>query len=178
VTASAQWIVGILLLFLGRKLFWFFVGAVGFFWGVQLAGQFASGQSELILLLIAVALGIVCAMLSVVLQRLAVALAGWFAGGLLATRLAVGLGWSHQPALWIAFLIGAIAAAIVVSLLFDWALIILSALTGATVIAEALPLETVPRMIVATLLFAMGVLVQAKWLTPPGTVRANRTRAD
>lgn len=166
-TMWAQLAVGLLLLFFGRKLFWVFVGAFGFLAGVQIAAQMARAQPEWLLLLIAVGLGIVGAVLAIVLQRVAVAVAGWFAGGWLAVRLVLALGWQGDSTLWIAFLIGAILAAILVSLLFDWALIVLSALTGAVLVVEALPWGRPITAVVAVVLFALGALAQARMLERP-----------
>jgi hypothetical protein len=163
-TAWVQVILGLLLLFFGRRLFWLFVGVFGFLAGVQIATRLAQGQPELILLLIAVGLGIVCAVLAILLQRVAVAVAGWFAGGYLAVRLAMALGWQAESMLWIAFIVGAVLAAILVSLLFDWALIVLSALTGAIIVSEALPWGQPVQIIAAAALFALGVLAQAHLL--------------
>lgn len=166
-TGWVQVALGLLLLFFGRKLFWVFVGAFGFLAGLQIAGRVAQGQPELLLLLIAAGLGILCAVLAIVLQRVAVAVAGWFAGGYLAVRLALSLGWQTDSTLWVAFTIGAILAAILVSLLFDWALIVLSALTGAIIVSDALPWGRIVEIIAAAVLFALGALTQARLLERP-----------
>ncbi len=55
-----------------------FVGVFGFLAGVQIAARMAQGQPELILLLIAAGLGVIGAIRAIVLQRIAVAVAGWF----------------------------------------------------------------------------------------------------
>jgi hypothetical protein len=167
ISSWVQVILGLLLLFFGRRLFWLFVGVFGFLAGVQIAARVAQNQPELILLLIAIGLGIVCAVLAIVLQRVAVAVAGWFAGGYLAMRLAMALGWQDNSMLWIAFIAGAVLAAILVSLLFDWALIVLSALTGAIIVSEALPWGQPVQIIAAGVLFALGALVQSRLLERP-----------
>ncbi|CAN5266478.1 hypothetical protein BH20VER2_BH20VER2_06460 [soil metagenome] len=161
-TGWVQLALGVLLLLLGRKLFWVFVGAIGFVVGVQIARYFFGGQSELVLLLIALGIGLVGALLAILLQRLAVAIAGWVAGGYLALRLAAQLDLQPESLRWIAFFVGAILAAILFSMLFDWALIILSAITGAVLIAEALPLAREAAWIVAAVLCVLGALVQLR----------------
>lgn len=168
--AITSWVavaLGLLLLFLGRKLFWVFVGVFGFLAGVQIAPRVAQGQPELILLLIAAGLGILGAILAIVLQRVAVAVAGWFAGGYLAVRFAVAWGWQGESTLWISFIVGAVIAAIVVSLLFDWALIVLSALTGAILVSDALAWGQSVELIVAAILFVLGALTQSHLLERP-----------
>ena len=159
--------LGLLLVFVGRRLFWVFVGAIGFFAGMQVAAALAPAQQQWIILVIGIVLGIVGAVLAMLLQRVAVAVAGWFAGGFLASRLALALGWSDQAALVIAFFIGAICVAIIFSLLFDWALIGLTTLTGALMFCDALRLAPSAEWTIAAVLAAAGVLVQARALIKP-----------
>lgn len=175
--ALTMWVqvaVGLLLLCFGRRLFWVFVGAFGFLAGVQIAAQVARAQPEWLLLLIAAGLGIVGAVLAIVLQRVAVAVAGWFAGGWLAIRLVLALGWQADSTLWIAFIVGAVLAAVLVSLLFDWALIVLSALTGAILVSNALPWGQPAGAIAAAVLFALGALMQARGLERPAQLALAR----
>jgi hypothetical protein len=163
--AMTGWIavaVGLLLLFFGRKLFWFFVGAIGFVAGLQIATRLVGGQSEAVLLVIALGLGLIGAVLAIVLQRIAVAVAGWIAGGYLAWRFAQASGWDDQATIWILVVAGAIAAAIVVSLLFGWALIILSAATGAIIVSDVLPWGQPVQFIAAAALFVIGAAAQAR----------------
>jgi hypothetical protein len=69
--------------------------------------------------------------------------------------------------LWIAFLFGGTLAAILVSLLFDWAPIVLPALTGAVLVAGVLPWGQPIAAILAAVLFALGALTHARLLTRP-----------
>jgi hypothetical protein len=157
----AQLLVGALLLFFGRRLFWVFVGAIGFVAGVHIAGRLAAEQPELLRLLFALGLGLIGALVAVLLQRIAVAVAGWIAGGYLAYRLAVGFGLEPEWLRWAAFIVGAVVAALLVSLLFEWALIVLSALTGAVLISDASPWSGQPiGVVVIAILFALGALAQ------------------
>ncbi|HYF36886.1 MAG TPA: hypothetical protein VD994_16435, partial [Prosthecobacter sp.] len=92
--AAVAIVIGLLLVFFGRNLFWIFVAGMGFLAGLQLAPTLVPNQPGWIILLIGIGLGLVGALLSIFLQRLAVALAGGYAGGLLALRLATELGWT------------------------------------------------------------------------------------
>src|SRR5688500_8251535 len=130
---------GLLLLFLGRRLFWLFVGLVGFFAGLTFAARFFSEQSGMELLLIAAGCGIVGVLLAFCLQKLAIAVAGFLAGGLFATNLLESAAMQVPPL--VPFLIGGIIGAILLLTIFDWALILLSSVTGATLLSRALPLE-------------------------------------
>ena len=50
---------------------------------------------------------------------------------------------------------------------FDWALIILSSLSGATVIIQELPLERLPALLIFVGLVAVGLVVQGRLGRPP-----------
>ena len=161
-TPIPQVLVGLALVLFGRKLFWLFVGAVGFLAGMRFGAQLVTGQSETVILAIAIAIGLLAALLAIVLQRVAVALAGGLAGGMLAMQTALGLGIKTDSAGWIFFVVGAVLAAILVSVVFDWALIILSALIGASVISNILPVDHSVQLVTLIALFVVGVVVQAK----------------
>ncbi len=152
---------GLLLLLLGRRLYWLFVGVIGFLAGVQFGAQLVEGQPEWMLLVVGVVTGLVAALLAVFLQRIVIALAGGLAGGILAMELATAFGATGQSVQWIAFIVGAIIAAALVSLVFDWALIVISSLLGATVVAQALGLAASLELLVILGLAAIGIVVQA-----------------
>lgn len=152
--------IGAVLLFLGRKLFWFFVGAAGFLAGLVYAPQLFQGQPGWVLLLIAAIAGLMGALLAIVLQRFAVALAGFFIGGYLLNLLLNALGIGEPFRIW-TFLAGGLVGALLVSALFDWALIFLSSLTGATLISQSLGLGGALTAVVFTILLIAGIAIQA-----------------
>jgi uncharacterized protein DUF4203 len=155
-------LAGLVLLFFGRKLFWLFVGVVGFLAGMRFGTQLVTGQPELVILAIAIGIGLLAALLAIVLQRLAVAVAGGLAGGMLAMQIAVMLGANVESLGWVFFIVGALLAAILVSAVFDWALIILSALIGANLVSEALPFDHIGQLISMVVLFVLGTLAQSR----------------
>jgi hypothetical protein len=57
-------VLGIAMLLIGRKLFWLFVGVVGFYFGYTLAGQFLPAESEVVVLVIGLMAGILGAILA------------------------------------------------------------------------------------------------------------------
>jgi len=75
---------GILLLFLGRKLFWLFVAVVGFLVGLTYISQILPGQTETVILAVSLIAGLLGALLAVLMQKFAVGLAGLAAGGYIA----------------------------------------------------------------------------------------------
>jgi hypothetical protein len=164
-TPAIRILVGGLLLILGRKLFWIFVGAIGFLFGFNLASQYLSAQPDWVILLVAVLAGIIGAGLAVFVQRAAVVVAGFLAGGYLTLQLLAQLGIGAQPApgdfAWLPFIVGGIVGALLLSVLFDWALIFLSSLAGANLITQAVNPDANVFTLIFVGLLLIGVLVQA-----------------
>lgn len=161
-TPVPQVLVGLALILFGRKLFWLFVGVVGFLAGMRFGEELVKGQPEIVIIAIAIGIGLLAALLAIVLQRVAVALAGGLAGGMLAMQIAVMLGANADSFGWIFFVAGAVLAAILVSVVFDWALIVLSALIGASIISDVLPFDHTAQLISLIALFVVGAIVQSR----------------
>ncbi len=161
-TAVLSALVGLALLGLGRKLYWLFVGGIGFVAALGLATRFAGSMPEGVQILVAVAAGLVGALLAVLVQKVAIGLAGFIGGGLI---LVLGLemfGLDLTGLWWLAaFAVGGLIGAWVVSATFDWALILLSSLAGASLIIEAAPLGKGLEVIVYVGAVLVGVVVQA-----------------
>ncbi len=154
-------LAGIALLVAGRRLFWLFVGLIGFISGIRLASHFFPGQPEWMVFAIALMAGAVGAFLALVLQWLAIGLAGFFAGAyILVTMLEIS-GWGAGGTNWL-FLIGGILGALLILVLFRWALIILSSLAGAGLIIETLHADRWVAILLFTALFIAGVVVQSR----------------
>jgi hypothetical protein len=62
----------------------------------------------------------------------------------------------------VAFIAGTLLIAVIFSVLFDPALIVFSALTGALMVAEAFPIDRMLQPLVLGLLFIAGVVVQLR----------------
>jgi peptidoglycan biosynthesis protein MviN/MurJ (putative lipid II flippase) len=163
-TALLRILAGLALLTLGRRLFWLFVGLVGFVAGIVLATQFVQGP-EWEVLLIALAAGLLGVLFALVLQQAAVALAGFIAGGYLVITLLNGLRWDaggpHWALYWTLAIVGGIVGAVLVLALFEWALIILSSLTGAVLIVQTIHPGTLLAAVLIAVLFIVGVIIQA-----------------
>lgn len=72
--AIVELLLGIVLLFFGRTLYWIFVAVAGFLVGFELAAQFLVGRPESLQLLAAVAGGLLGAILGMLAQRVAFAI--------------------------------------------------------------------------------------------------------
>ena len=70
-------LIGVVVLFFGRKLFWLCVAAFGFAAGVELAPQLVQDPTPLVQLSIALVLGFLGALLALFLQKLAVGIVGY-----------------------------------------------------------------------------------------------------
>lgn len=154
-------LIGALILLFGRKLFWLCVAAVGFAAGFEVAPQLIHEPSTWVMLTFAIVLGFIGALLALFLQKIAIAIAGFLAGGKLA--LAVAAAFFVQPAqyYWITFLVGGIIGALLLLVLFDWALIALSSVVGAYLVLSAFSLPASGTSILFIALVAIGVIVQA-----------------
>lgn len=153
-------IVGAVLLIAGRRLFWLFVGVIGFLVGMRFSPlQMLGTEPQWLHWLLAVVAGLLGMLLAVVLQRAAVAIAGFFVGGLAVTEL-LQLTPSSQPGL-IAFIVAGIVAALLALLLLEGALIFLSSLAGAGMIVNALDLAGGTRGLTVILLVTIGIAIQA-----------------
>lgn len=80
-------IIGIIVLTLGRNLFWLFVGCIGFAVGFNYAPYLWNLQSGLLLIGLAAFTGIIGAVLAVFFQKIMVGLAGFAGGGYIALNL-------------------------------------------------------------------------------------------
>ena len=158
-------LVGAAILLLGRKLFWLFVAAVGFAAGAELAPQIIHHPAPVVILVIALALGLLGALLAVLLQAFAVGASGFLTGGWLAIRLYAYFA-GQVKNVEILFLIGGILGAILFLALFDWALILFSSVLGARLIAIAAAVSQNSRTILFIVLVVIGIIVQSSMLSP------------
>lgn len=160
----AQCVAGLGLLFFGQRLFWVFVAAVGFFAGVEFAATLFRGWPEWQIFLAALGTAVIGAALAVALQRLAVILAGAFVGGLLAMRIAPDLGLHTDAALLVTFVAGALLVAVLMAVLFDPAVILVSAVAGAVILVDALEVDSVLAAPLGIALAVIGGWLQARRL--------------
>ncbi|PZR71685.1 MAG: hypothetical protein DLM73_15410 [Chthoniobacterales bacterium] len=165
-------IVGAAILLFGRKLFWLFVAALGFAVGVEIAAYFMREPPVWLTLVVALGCGLLGALLAILLQKLAIALAGFVAGGRIAWALAAAFFVEHEHYRGITFVIGGILGALLLLALFDWVLIVLSSVEGAHLIGNGIVLPEKGALILFIALAVVGVVVQASML------RGSRRPAD
>jgi hypothetical protein len=159
--AAAHAIAGLVILCFGRRLFWLFVAVAGFVVAFELVPAALPGREPWLVWCIALAAGLVGAMVAMGLQYLAAALAGFAGGAYASVPLAAALG----GAPWIPLLGGALGALLML-LVFDWTLIALSALVGARALVAVAGLEGMTAVAAWLALAAIGMAVQASLLAP------------
>ena len=105
--------------------------------------------------------GIIGAILALFFQKLAIGIGGFVAGSTIALHLTLMMG--YHPGALVA-LIGGVVGVVALYLLFDWALIILSSVAGATFIIEALGRHAPYAPVLSAALVAAGIIFQARLL--------------
>ena len=148
---------GIMLLTLGRKLFWVFVGLIGFVVGAEIAEQYLFLAPSWKLVAVGLVCGLLGALLAVFFQKLAIIGGGFAAGSVIAMQLTVMLGFTPIALIT---LCGGILGAILLYLVFDWTLIVLSSVAGAALIARATLLSPPIAILLCVALAVVGIVFQ------------------
>jgi len=153
-------VIGIAMLILGRKFFWLFTGGIGFYIGYTLAPKILPGQSENMILIVAVVLGLLGVFLSILVKSAAISIAGFAAGAYVVYSLLPMINFDLGNYYWLVIIIGGILGAVLAGTMFDWALIILTTACGAMLISTTLNLTFPLSAVVLVVLFLIGLIVQ------------------
>lgn len=164
--ALASWVaaaLGAVLLLAGRRVFWLVLAVLGFLVGFHLARQGLNIEDPGMALALGLVAGLAGALLAVVVQKLAVVLAGLALGGAgawwLADQWALASG-----ARWLAVAVGVALGAALALWLFDAALVVLSAMAGAYLLVRAFEPAPLAASIALVILSLLGVAIQARGL--------------
>jgi hypothetical protein len=171
--------VGLVLLFLGRRLYWLFVAGIGFLTGVELAPRLLPGQPEWVILVAALGLALVGTVLAIVAQKVIIALVGFVAGGGTGVLLLHTLGAGGDVITWLVYFVSGVVGIVLLLALFEWGLILLSSLAGANLIVggigERVHLSRGISIVALIVLAVIGMIVQAGWPgAPPRRQRLDR----
>jgi hypothetical protein len=162
--AWLQILLGAVLLLAGWRMFWLFVAAMGFIVAAAAASRLFVNQSDGLVLTIALAFGLIGAVLAQSLQRVAVAIAGFIAGAYVLNTLFAFIPGSATINVWLIYGIGGVVGAVLAAFLFDWALIFLSSLSGAALIVDHLQFNSAALVYLYFFLVLLGVIMQAALL--------------
>jgi len=165
-------LIGAVLLLFGRRLFWLLVAAIGFWIGFHIVPYLMHQPPPWLEIVLAILFGIVGAVLAFFLQKIAIGAAGFLVGGYIATAI-LNAFVNYQPQFSaLAFIIGGIIGAILMLILFDWALILFSSIAGAELIVSHLRLPATGTVILIVCLVVLGVVVQSAMHLRRSTRRA------
>lgn len=142
-------LTGLLLAFAGRRLFWVFIAVAGFLAGLNAALAFFGDPVTLPIILLALGCAVVACAVSLLIPHVAAALAGFLALGWLAVHGAELLAGPLQQWQMPVYIAGGIIGALLALAAFEWVLVILSSLLGASLIVSVLPVA--PDMQIPTL---------------------------
>lgn len=160
--------IGLLMVIMGRQLYWLFVGGIGFIFGIFLATEYYSGQSDWIMLFIALLAGIAGGLFAFSLQNFAIAASGLLTGGYLVYTLLLTLGFERDLVFSAFVVLGGLIGLLLVILSIDWALIILSSLAGANLIVQSIGYGPTVSAILFLSLSILGLIIQTlRWRQEP-----------
>ena len=155
-------VAGGLLLLFGRKLFWLFVAIIGFLVGMMYIPELLPEQPDQVILTVSLIAGLLGALLSILLQKFAVGLAGLISGGYVAYYLLENIVTNVGDFQWLAIIAGALAGAVLAGSMYDWALILISSASGAVIITQYLPITMPVNIVVLLILFSIGLVAQGR----------------
>lgn len=160
-------LLGLALIVFGRRLYWMALGGLGFFFGLWLASQFLGGSTTGLELGLAFLVSILCAWFAVWAQKMAIRVGGFLlgaAGGFwLATAvLAQAFQWRQDLSIWIVAAVGAVIGVALASMLFDAALVLITSLAGAVLMASRAGLEPPRDVWLVIILLCVGILIQSR----------------
>jgi hypothetical protein len=158
-------LIALALLFAGRRLFWLFVACIGFASGYYSAQQIWGLHSPVLVLILSIAAGGLGAIIAIFFQKAAIVVAGFAAGGYLMVSLFNQFAGLPAQLVWLPYIIGGIAGALVLFFVFDWALIFLSTLTGATLMVQMVAFTPRVEIVLFLVLVIAGAVFQSKTMT-------------
>jgi hypothetical protein len=153
--------LGAMLMIQGRKLYWLFVGGIGFFVTLSLLDPSISGMNDQTALIISVIVAFLGALMAIFLNRLAIFVGGFLGGGYMLIVLVELFGFRLGTLNSMLFLVGGVVGALIVSSAFDGALIFYSSVLGAAMVVQASELSPLWRLVAVPLCAVVGMGLQA-----------------
>jgi Domain of unknown function (DUF4203) len=159
-----QAVFGLAMLTLGRRLYWLFVAGIGFAIGFSLASRFLVDSTIWTLLIVGLVVGLLAGLAAMLMNRLVMGIAGFLVGGFLAIKLLEFISLTTNPPSWLVFLIGGALCALLVAILFDWALILLTSLVGAGLLVQLFNTSDRLSLLLIAVLLGIGLFIQGRIL--------------
>jgi hypothetical protein len=157
-------VLGFVSLFFGRKLFWVFAALIGLTAGIIIAPQVLPAQTGLFHFIIAVVIGILCALLAIFAQKVMLVLAGFLGLGIFGYL--IGSLFQTASLHWVLFVVFGILGALLMSRFMEWAVVIISSVVGAIMVSAGLGLLIHLQFFLDLLVFlgliALGIFFQSR----------------
>jgi hypothetical protein len=153
--------LGAMLMIQGRKLYWLFVGGLGFFVTLTLFDPPYSGLSIQTVRVIAVIVAFLGALMAIFLNRLAIFVGGFLGGGFLLILAFQLFGAQLGNLNFFFFLIGGVVGGLIVNSAFHGALIFFSSVIGAGMVVQVMNISALWRFVAVPLLAVVGMGLQA-----------------
>lgn len=159
-------VLGLILLARGRRLYWLALGGLGFLFGLWLARFFVESMTQGLELGLAFLLGILGAYLAISVQRLAIAVGGFLAGGFggfwLAGALSHVFRWQNELGFWLVASLGALAGLFLAATLFEASLVLVSSFVGAALVVGRSDFSPPQSSWFFLFLLCLGLLMQTR----------------
>ncbi len=159
---------GILLLIVGRKLFWFLIGVAGFAGGLAGLHFFMTDPSWMFTLGAGITGAAIALLLAHFLKAVTFGLGGFLAGAYLVNLLLQWLGLDWGSLNWAAYILGGVVGSVLLLAAFEFALKLLTSLAGAYLITRLLPAGTGYTTVVFAGFTLLGLWFQSKKKKPAG----------
>jgi hypothetical protein len=162
-TSADRWLpvlLGGALLLFGRRLFWLLVATLGFLFAFTLVQRLAPEVTQPWQWVLAIAAGLLGALLAIFAQKLAIGAAGMLFGGYSTLWLLDHYGADLGNWQWVVLLAGGALAAVLALLVFDTALVVVSSILGAALLVGAARLAGLPSVILFAVLLIVGITIQ------------------
>ncbi|HLF15517.1 MAG TPA: hypothetical protein VI932_11580 [Bacteroidota bacterium] len=156
--------IGLILVFLGRRVYLISIGILGFLGGLYLFTSFLGTAHDWRSLLFALLFGTVGSLLAFALHKAAWIFGGFCGGGVLLLYFSDATGISPVSSPVLLFLMGGTAGAILFLLLLDWALVIVTTLTGSVLMTYQSGLGGPAGQALFVGLLLLGIFVQGNSL--------------
>lgn len=153
-------LLGTVLLAAGQKLFWLFVAAVGFWAGFNITPFLFFGASTWQLMFVGLVGGLLGLLSAIFLQGAAIILTGFMAGTYIFFSITRLLGWGGGYFWWVFLFLNGIMGSVLLTVFFNPALIVITALTGAMLIVQDIPYDSFLKVILLSCLFVLGLFIQ------------------
>ena len=153
-------VLGFVLLTTGQQLPWLFVAAAGFVLGNFLGQQPFLALSGVSLTLFSVGTAIIGGLLVIFFRRIMLVIAGFLAGAYLCYYLPLALGWSTSWISWWVLLLAGIISAALILIWNSLPLILITSLTGSTLVIQYTSFTQFSELIVFVIFFLFGITAQ------------------